>query len=168
MDLRACAAQEHPRLRHRHWRAMRSLKLFPLAVCVVILVFSLLGISVRNRKTAQIFPATINRDCAPWDGSAFLVSIPYSAGTLINISIWQAPDLKLPALFSFPDNSMTRGNATYLVRFSHSVPLSGTVFFWRVEQGHPVEGWLNLQTEAGQRLRGRIKAEWGDEAVYCG
>jgi hypothetical protein len=147
---------------------MKSLKLFPLAVCVVIIGFILLGISIRNRQPAQIFPATIKRDCAPWDGSAFLVSIPYSAGSMINISIWQAPELKLPVTFSFPEDSMTHGNATYLVRFSYSVQLSGTVFFWRVEQGRPVAGWFDLHTEAGQPLRGKIKAEWRNEAVYCG
>jgi len=147
---------------------MKSLKLFPLAACLLVIGFILLGISFRNRQSAQIFPATINRDCAPWDGSAFLVSIPYDAGSVINISIWHAPDLKLPVTFSFPDDSMKDGNVSYLLRFSYSVELAGTVFFWRVEQERPVEGWFDLHTEAGQRLRGKFNAEWGNEAVYCG
>jgi len=143
---------------------------FAIAIGLLILILSITWytFSTPNQEPAQIFPATINRDCAPWDGSAFTVSIPHEAGSAINISIWQSPDIKLPVKFSFPDKSMRIGNATYLLRFSYSVQLTGTVFFWRVDRESPVEGEFDLLTEAGQRLKGKFKAEWGNEVVYCG
>ena len=139
-----------------------------IGLIVFILGIALFTFSTRDQEPAQVFPATVNRDCAPWDGSAFTVSIPYEAGSVINISIWQSPDIKLAVKFSFPDETMRIGNATYLLRFSYSVQLTGTVFFWRVDMESPVEGEFDFLTEAGQRLKGKFKAEWGNEIVYCG
>ena len=146
----------------------RTLFLITIGLLIIILGIAWISFLTRNQEPTQVFPATINRDCAPWDGAAFTVSIPYEAGSAIYISIWQSPDIKLPVKFSFPDESMRIGNATYLLRFSYSVQLTGTVSFWRVEQGIPVEGRFNLVTEAGQQLKGKFKAEWGNEIVYYG
>ena len=140
-------------------------------VLMVLVLIALGGIwffyTLENQQPAQVFSATINRDCAPWDGPAFTVSIPYEPGSYINISIWQEPEIKLPARFSFPDETMRVGSVTFLLRYSHSVELTGTVFFWRVKQGSPVEGEFDLITEAGQQLSGTFKAEWDKVAVYC-
>ena len=146
----------------------RTWFLITIALLIFILGATFFMSSARFHEPAQVFPATINRDCAPWDGTAFTVSIPYEPGTFINISIWQAPDLKLPVRFSFPDETMRVGTATFLVRYSYSIPLSGKVFFWQVERDSPVEGEFDLVTEAGQHLKGKLKAEWGNETVYCG
>jgi hypothetical protein len=147
---------------------MKSLKLFPLAVCGVIIGFILLGISVRNRQPAQIFPATIERDCAPWDGTAFTVSIRYDPTTTITISIWRSPDIKYPVTFIFPDDSGQGGTAYILPELDPLQPLSGRVSFWRVDGASPVEGAFDLLTDAGRRLKGKFVAEWGNEIVYCG
>ena len=149
---------------------MKTRAPFSLAVGLLILLLGVVifASSKQNQGPIKAFPATINRDCAPWDGAAFTVSIPYEAGSFINILIWQTPDIRLPSRFSFPDETMRLGNATFLLRYSYSVPLAGTVFFWRVEQGSPVEGRFDLVTEAGQRLKGTFKAEWGNEVAYCG
>jgi len=149
---------------------MKSRIQFLVVISLLILVFglALFTFSTRNQEPTQIFSATINRDCAPLDGPAFTVHIPYDSVSIIYISIWQSPDIKLPVTFSFPDDTGGVGNATFLLRFSYSVNLNGRVFFWRVEQGSPVEGRFDLLTEAGQRLTGKFKAEWGNQIVMCG
>jgi hypothetical protein len=124
--------------------------------------------SSRNQDVAQVFPATINRDCAPWDGPAFTVSIPLNNGITIHISIWQSPDIKLPARFSFPDETGQIGFAYILTEPNPIQELGGEVSFSRVEEEIPIEGEFNLITESGQQFKGRFKAEWGNEVVYCG
>jgi hypothetical protein len=147
---------------------MKSRTLFFIAVGLLILGISLFTFSTRNQEPAQVYPATINRDCAPWDGSAFTVSIPMSDGTVIDISIWKAPDIKLPKTFSFPDNTGQVGNAIFIHPIGLPEMLSGKVTFWRVEQGKQVEGRFELVTEARQRFEGQFRAEWGDQIVMCG
>ena len=105
---------ERFRASYRHLCMTKSRTLFCVTIGLLILGIALFTFSTRNQEPVQIFPATINRDCAPWDGSAFTVSIPYDSGSVIYISIWQLPDIKLPAKFSFPDESIRIGNATYL------------------------------------------------------
>jgi len=162
--------QEQSEPGQRHLYKMKSRTRF---FTVIVVLFLVLGISwftckTRNKDPMQVFPATINRDCAPWDGSAFTISIPHEPGTIINISIWQSPDIKHPAGFSFQGITMRNGNASYLLRYGYSIQLTGNVFFRRVERGNPVEGDFNLITETGQRLKGRFIAEWEDEVVTCG
>ena len=85
-------------------------------------------------------------------------------GAIINISIWQSPDIKLPARFSFPDETGQFGLA-----YIHSDnPLSGEVSFLSVDEAGPVEGEFNLKDESGRQFNGRFKAEWGNEVIYCG
>jgi hypothetical protein len=48
-----------------------------------------------------------------------------------------------------------------------SEPLSGRVTFQRLERGIPVEGAFDLTTQTGQKFKGKFKAEWGDQVVYC-
>jgi len=138
-----------------------------IGVLIVIFVITWISFSRHDQASAQVFPATINRDCAPWDGSAFTVSIPMD-GEIINISIWQSPDIKLPARFSFPDETGQIGYAYIIPELDPLQQLSGEVFFWRVEEGIPVEGEFDLLTEAGQQFKGKFEAQWGNEIVYCG
>ena len=138
-----------------------------IGVLIVIFVITWISFSRHDQASAQVFPATINRDCAPWDGSAFTVSIPMD-GEIINISIWQSPDIKLPARFSFPDETGQIGYAYIIPELDPLQQLSGEVFFWRVEEGIPVEGEFDLLTEAGQQFKGKFEAQWRNEIVYCG
>jgi hypothetical protein len=144
----------------------------PLAIVLSLLTL-LLGIalyifSARNQEHLQTFPATVNRDCAPWDGAAFTVSIPFGDGTIIDLSIWKSPDIRLPTTYSFPDETGQVGNA--LLRLQAGLPeqLTGRVLFPRVEQDMAVEGEFDLLTEAGQKFKGRFEAEWGNQIVMCG
>ena len=117
---------------------------FLIAIGLIILVLGITwySFSTRNQVSEEIFPATINRDCAPWDGAAFTVSVPMD-GEDINISIWQSPDISLPVTFSFPDETGQVGNASLQFQVGLSQPLSGEVFFWRADAESPVEGRFN-------------------------
>jgi len=139
-----------------------------IGLLVLLLGITWFSFSSRHQEALQTFPATVNRDCAPWDGSAFTVSIPMNVGTIINISIWQAPDIKLPVTFSFPDDTGQVGNASYQLAFGESEQLSGTVFFKHVEAASPAEGRFELATEAGQRFEGQFIADWKDDFMLCG
>lgn len=124
--------------------------------------------TLENRESLQIFPATVNRDCAPWDGSAFTVSIPISMGATIDISIYRSPDIKLPISFSFPDETMRDGIALLLLPVGPPEPLTGRVWFQRVEPGQPIEGRFHLRSERGEWFDGKFLAEWEQQIVYCG
>ena len=121
-----------------------------------------------TRTASQVFPAIVNRDCAPWDGSAFTMSIPLPDASNIAISIYQSPDIQFPKSFSFPDESMTQGNALLLPPAGLPEQLTGEVWFPRVAAGKPVEGRFRFRSESGMEFEGRFVAEWGDEIVYCG
>lgn len=140
-----------------------------VAIGLLIFIFGIawFTFSMRNQEPEQIFAATINRDCAPWDGSAFTISIPIE-GSVINISIYQSPDIKHQTTFSFPDETLSIGNAILVPSVSSSKQLTGKVSFSRVEQGLPVEGTFELVTETGGHFKGEFFAEWGNEIVYCG
>ena len=143
---------------------------FFIAIGLLIFLFGIawLTFSTRNREPAQVFPATVNRDCAPWDGSAFTVSIPYDSESVINISIWQSPDIKLPVTFSFPDETGRVGNAVYLSPSGEYEQLSGKVSFSRVGEGSPVKGEFSFTSERGQEFKGRFTAEWENLIAMCG
>jgi len=136
-----------------------------------ITLISLIGawfkFSTRTQGVVQVFPATINRDCAPWDGAAFTVSIPFN-GLVMDISVYQSPAIRSPITFSFPDQTGRAGNAITILPVGLPEELSGSVSFQRVEQGSPVEGKFDLVTNTGQQYKGMFIAEWGNEIVYCG
>ena len=121
-----------------------------------------------NQEDLAVLSATVNRDCAPWDGSAFTVLIPYNASTNILISIWQSPDIKLPVKYTFPDESMRAGNAIFQSPSGEYEQLTGRVSFLRVDRERPVQGDFDLRDESGNQFRGKFIAEWGNEVAYCG
>jgi hypothetical protein len=141
---------------------------FLIASSLLVLVIAVFAFSTRNQEPARVFPATINRDCAPWDGSAFTMSIPLQDGSLLNISIYQSPDINRPATFSFPDESRRVGNASYLLPSGEYEQLSGKVSFQRVAEGMPVEGKFNVRSERGEQFKGRFVAAWDNLTVMCG
>ena len=147
---------------------MKSRTLFYMAIGFLILGIAWFIYSSRSQEPVQVFPATINRDCAPWDGAAFTVLIPYDSTITISLSIWQLPDIKLPVTFTFPDETGQIGSAYILTELDHLQELDGEVSFTRVEEGIPVEGEFNLTNESGKQFKGRFEAEWGNQVVYCG
>jgi hypothetical protein len=86
----------------------------------------------------------------------------------ISISIYQAPDIKRPIAFSFPDNTMSVGNAILILPIDSPESLTGTVSFQLIQEDSPVEGIFDLTTGTGERFKGRFIAEWGNDIVYCG
>jgi hypothetical protein len=150
---------------HRPLRKMKPRTSFLITIGLLILILGItwISFSTRDQKSTQIFPATINRDCAPWDGAAFTVSVPMD-GEIINISIWQSPDISLPVTFSFPDD-------TGQIGFAYIQPdnqLSGEVFFVRVDTESPVEGEFSLNDENGKQFNEKFKAEWENVTAMCG
>lgn len=146
-------------------RHIRSITIISLTI--VIAGIALYAFTRRSPAPEQTFSATVNRDCAPWDGSAFTVSIPME-GANISISIYQTPDIKFPTTFSFPDNTMSVGNALLILPIDSPKPLTGKVSFQRVQQGSPVEGRFDLTTATGEKFKGKFIAKWGNEIVFCG
>ena len=147
---------------------MKSRTLFYIAIGLLILGIALFTFSTRTQEPVQVFPATINRDCAPWDGAAFTVRIPWKGGDVIDISIWQTPDIKFPKTFSFPDNTGQVGNAILIHQVDVLEQLTGEVWFERVSEGKVVEGGFRLKGERGEVFEGRFTAEWGSQIVMCG
>jgi hypothetical protein len=146
----------------------RTVLYFFVALTIIALGGSFYFYSLTKQEPAQLLPATVNRDCAPWDGAAFTVSIQYDPATIIIISIWQSPNIPHRSTFSFPDNSGQVGNAYIAPALSSYVELDGEVSFQRVEEGMPLEGRFNFTSERGERFDGRFTAEWGSQVVYCG
>ena len=147
---------------------MKSRTLFFIAIGLLILGIAIFTFSTRNQEPTQMFTATVNRDCAPWDGSAFRVTIPTEDGTSVDISIWKSPDIKVPVAFSFHDDTGQVGNVIYRSATDEYKQLSGMVFFWNVEEGSPVKGKFELTAEDGQRFEGQFEAEWNNQIALCG
>jgi hypothetical protein len=147
---------------------MKSRTFLLLLLCLLALGSVWLFTRDVPQVSSQLFPAVINRDCAPWDGSAFTVSITHPSGTIIFISIWQSPDMPFPVTFSFPDETGQVGTAYILPELGPFQPLTGEAWFQHVEQGMPVTGRFHVRSEAGVQWEGRFVAEWGNEIVYCG
>jgi hypothetical protein len=141
-----------------------------IAVGVLILVFWFAWYAFLrgDQEPVQTFPATVNRDCTPWDGAAFTISIPYDPISTIQVSIWQSPDIKLPTSFSFPDETGRVGNASLAAQPGSPEQLAGTVFIRSIQGGLPVQGEFNLFTDTGRQFKGKFLANWGNFVVMCG
>ena len=136
------------------------------------LIVAFLGVtyylySTRSQEPLPVFAATIDRDCAPWDGGAFTVSIP-TQDAVIKVSIYQSADIRSPVKFTFPDESGQSGSAYLMVPAGVSEALSGQVSFRAITQETSVEGRFDLNTETGKQFKGAFIAEWGNEIVFCG
>ena len=147
----------------------RNQFLITIGVLILILSITWISFSSRGQVPVQTFPATIHKACAPWDGPAFTVFISLNDGNIMQIFIWQAADIPVPVTFAFPDQTGQLGFA-YIGPINEPLQQeqSGEVSFTRVEEGMPVEGEFNFETENGKQFRGRFKAEWVKEPAMCG
>lgn len=162
--------QEHSGIRTRLFSRMTSRTLHFLFIGFLLLVIGI-GLVVffpSNPAHLQTFPAIVNGDCAPWDGPAFTVTIPYDSSSTIIISIWQSPEIKLPSTFSFPHENRNVGDAFYVSASGEFEQLTGQVSFGLIREGRPVKGKFRFSKENGAQLQGKINAGWGNELVYCG
>ena len=124
--------------------------------------------SRRDQDNTKVFEATINRECAPWDGAAFKVSIPYNPGSMVEISVWRSPDIKFPTAFTFSDQNGKIGDAFYVPLFGTAEPVSGIVSIKQVEEDGPVQGKFNLRTDNGYHVQGKFHATWENKIAICG
>lgn len=143
-----------------------------LPLIIVLFISALGGVFyfyfLSEQEPAQLFPATVSGDCAPWDGGAFTVSVQYDPGTTITISIWKSPDLPYRTSYSFPDASGQMGNAYLAPGLTSYTPLEGRVVLQSVSVDTPIEGRFRFKSERGRLFEGRFKAEWRDEVIFCG
>jgi hypothetical protein len=146
----------------------KSQKIFVLVIGLFILSVAILTFLGRDQASLQTFSATVHRDCAPWDGAAFTVRVPMRDGTLIDISIWQSPDIMFSKTFSFPDDTGQVGNAILIHPVGLPDMLSGNVAFQRVQAGMPIEGRFNFTSERGGQFEGQFLAEWDEQIIMCG
>lgn len=121
--------------------------------------------------------ATIQSDCAPWDGPAFRVTIPaasFGAGydsATISVSIWKAP--KIPASTTF-DLSVSYssgehpGAAMLSLKPGQSERLNGSVTFESVTDSAPVRGSVDLATKTGTHFKASFIAAWNHVRMLCG
>lgn len=159
----------HPISRGVAWM-MKSRRWFVLLA--LLFVIALGGIfyfySFPDQEPEQIVPATVSRDCAPWDGTAFTIAVQYDAKTIVYISIWRSPEIPFPSAFEVPDEERQVGEAYILPYSGMRVELGGKVWFQRVEEGMPIEGRFRLTSERGEAYEGGFAAEWKSQTVYCG
>lgn len=154
---------------HRHLHMlMKSRTTLGLTIFLLIIGVAVFAFEIRNQQLAQLFSATVRRDCAPWDGSAFRVSVPLEGGAVIDISIWQAPDIKFSKTFMFPDDTGQVGNVSLLLANGEYETLRGEVRFEGVSEGKPLAGRFNLKSERGGVYVGQFEALWDDQIALCG
>jgi len=146
----------------------RSPSLTTIALLVVLFVIMLSTFYKRSQELEPAFSATINRDCAPWDGGAFTVKIPISKSGSLIISIWQPPEIIFPITFSFPNDTLPVGNVLLIPQFGPPQPLMGEAQFQSVREGKPVEGRFSLTSERGEAFDGSFIANWENQIVFCG
>jgi hypothetical protein len=144
---------------------MKYRTLFYAFVVLFALGMTLLLFQTRDQESPRVFSAAVSRDCAPSDGPAFTVSIPHDSGSVIRVSIWQSPDIRLPVSYEFPGG---KGNATYQPQFGPREQLSGRVFLRHVEAGAPVSGAFTLRTAGGEVFEGEFEAAWTGTMIACG
>jgi len=119
-------------------------------------------------RDSALLRASVRPDCAPWDGTAYTIDIPYPAGSAIEISIWKSPDSALPLTYSFPDASGRVGTAVYRSAFGSDQPLYGEITLRPFKLGDALEGRFRFKLESGNQFAGEFSADWLDQPVACG
>jgi hypothetical protein len=143
-----------------------------LVLLFLLFLIALSGIlfftSLSNQETLQVFSASVNRDCAPWDGEAFTVKVSTLDGRELDLSMWQSPEIAVPTRFAFPDETQQVGNALLIPRSGMPEQLTGEVWFQSVSEGKPIEGRFSLTSERGEQFKGKFVAEWEGQRALCG
>jgi hypothetical protein len=147
---------------------MKSRTLFFVGLGLLLFGIALYVFSTQSPEFTQTFPATANRECAPWDGPAFTVQIPWADGGLINISIWQAPEINFVKTFLFPDDSGQVGSVSFISASGDYEILTGEIRFEGVSEGKPFGGRFRLKSAGGGEYVGRFEATWGHQMMLCG
>jgi hypothetical protein len=142
-------------------------QVYPLIAAILAILVGTWFVVRAQEPPVPSFAGTVRRDCAPWDGAAFTVSIPIEKSVL-DISIYQSPDIRYGRAFLFPDKTMREGHALLLAPVGIPEQLAGRVWFEGVDRQKSVEGRFKLASEKGERFEGRFVAVWENEPIYCG
>jgi len=149
---------------------MKPQKLFFLILGLLVFIFSVAWYLYPKQKQEPLphYAASIQQDCAPWDGGAFLLKIPLENGNFIDVAIWESPALQSEKTFFFEEPSQV-GTASLVHSSASAEQLVGKVFFTRVNLDSPVEGTFELETiDSGQHFEGQFHATWLDRIRLCG
>ena len=126
--------------------------------------------------------ASVEHDCAPWDGLAFTIWIPTTEPNgksqgWIRISIWQTPEVSGRS-FTFPDTSQRIGTATYWPQLKSRAQvilsqhvhedLAGKLHFTRLNDRDSALGEFEFVTGSNTHLAGRFEAAWARRVIECG
>jgi hypothetical protein len=147
---------------------LRTRFLIGLGLLLIVSAAIFFTLVAKNQENIPAYSATIFRDCAPWDGAAFTISIRLSWGVVIQASIYRSPNIELPGSFSFPDETGQVGNVILVTPTGSSEGLSGKVSFQQITEENPVEGKFDLLTKTGKPLKGKFMAEWENKIALCG
>ena len=145
----------------------------PFAAAAAVAAIALLLGAARTDPIA----ATIQGDCAPWDGAAFRVTIP--AATLgtqkdsasIGIAIWKSPHIASRTTFRFADGTSPvpdSGAAVLWSKGGQAERLRGSVTFDSVSSDAPVDGAFELTSKSGSRFAAQFHATWLKVRMFCG
>src|SRR5215211_5875000 len=99
--LNSVIAVEHTSMLRRPLGKMKPRTQFLLIVGILVLILGSAWYMYPGRQPepARDYVATIQQDCAPWDGAAFAVKIPLENGENIEIAIWEAPAIQFEKTF---------------------------------------------------------------------
>ena len=130
----------------------------------------LLNAAFRPVHTVAAAPAparaTIDA-CAPWDGPAFVLTIPSDDTTstsVVTVAIWQeARRLTRPTVFRLPDNTGRVGVASLLTHAGKREDLAGSISFDSVAAGKWVIGSINFTSAGGLSDRAAIPCRVGNK-----
>jgi hypothetical protein len=126
--------------------------------------------------------ATVEADCAPWDGPAYTIWVPAGKvggkpNSWISISIWQAPDQSATS-FTYPDLTGKGGHATYWPNLkSHEQViwskqshenLAGKLYLTSINGHKSILGEFDFSTEKDVPLKGKFESRWSNKIAICG
>ena len=126
---------------------------------------------------ADPIAATIQGDCAPWDGAAFRVNVPAATlgvraeSAFVSVSIWKAPHIATRTTFNFANGSSAipdSGAAVLWSKGGQAESLRGWVTFESVSGDSPVDGSFELTAKSGARFAASFHATWLTTRMFCG
>lgn len=136
-----------------------QIPVYALACTLVLAVILWIFFRTPTAENDTVFEASVNRDCAPWDGMAYTINIPDQAGSMIEVFIWQPPDFQFPVTYSFPDSSGRVGVVIHQSTLGSVQQLSGTITLQPFNIGSPLLGRFNFKSSDRKQFTGNFKAE---------
>jgi hypothetical protein len=122
--------------------------------------------------------AYASRSCAPWDGPAVIIyltrepldstGVPSPQSSFVSVAIWRSRTDLPGASFSWPTSEQIGTVLLCPGTGTCEQPASARVRFRAGSSPDSVDGWADLQFPSGTTVRGRFRAVWGGQPVFCG